>query len=140
MTYVQMTFDDLEETRQKEEKGKEVISQQKPIETRYRRNDPSTSVAAAKSIRRDIGKDGLTALQKRVLCILKECSPEGVTLDRLITLCREPGEYLSDSTIRTRCSELVQLGFAENATKDWPLEKKPKTASGRHCDRFRAKE
>jgi len=72
--------------------------------------DPETSHQAPKSL------GDITSAQARVLRAIQGV-PEGFTHDELIKAVRsEDGAYsVTDSSIRTRCRELVDLGLVEYA-------------------------
>lgn len=81
-----------------------------------RRTDPATSHAAAASVAPKAPR-----VRERVLEILHEHGP--LTLDALIGKHRSAEVFkgwppASDSSIRTRCSELVRDGLAEPVSDD----------------------
>lgn len=79
------------------------------MKPRARKTDPSTSHQAARSVKKLLEK------QCAVLMLLKQ-HPLGLTLEELVTnlTYRQrlgKAKWQSDSGIRTRCSELVTLGY-----------------------------
>lgn len=75
---------------------------------RARTTDPDTSHEAAEAI----GKD-LKELQRRVMEEFDRHGP--LTHHRLIQLYREHYGFAAESTIRTRCAELVEMGLVEDS-------------------------
>lgn len=83
-----------------------------------RRTDPSTSHAAAASVRR------IRESQADVLSVIRNCGP--ISDEGMIRAYRSMGmPWQSDSGLRTRRSELVALGVVRDSGG------KTKTASGR---------
>lgn len=81
-----------------------LLDQQRPPVTRARNDDPETSHAAAEEI-----SDHLRELQQRVLTLFAEQGP--MTHHELIAKYRDAFGKTSESTIRTRCAELVEKGL-----------------------------
>jgi len=89
----------------------------------YRASDPVTSVEAASGTAL-----GHKTVRDAVLAVLDRFGP--VTQERLVTRYRVEAQdsnapWASDSSIRTRCSELVRAGLVERVPNEWG-----KTSSG----------
>lgn len=72
------------------------------------RNDPETSLEAAESV-----VDRLRELQRNVLVLFQRFG--GMTQHTLIARYREVFGFRPDSSIRTRCSELVDAHLVEDS-------------------------
>ncbi len=68
---------------------------------------PPTSRAAAASI-----VNHLTDIQANVMAILRDCG--ALTDDRIIAIYRDRHGYVSESSVRTRRSELVEAGLVRS--------------------------
>lgn len=81
----------------------DLFDQPKDPHTRARRGDPDTSRAAAESV----DKVGIT--RRRILELLRE-NPGGLTDDEIALRAYADRWFTSPSGMRTRRSELVELG------------------------------
>lgn len=93
-------------------------------QAKARSTDPQTSWEAAASV------GNLREEQAKVWFVLRRWGP--LIHERLIERCRALGFTMSESGIRTRCSELVNAGLVEDSGE------KGQTHRGRRSTKWRA--